>query len=112
MERYIARTNVDHYISLLNGADLTAESRSTITKMLIAEEDKLSHDLEQLEFAEIKASAGRKRVSQIRDLRDNLAFGTQKQQQADKLLVSAENLQTLLEDFCHRLRHKIKSGGL
>lgn len=80
--------------------------------MLIAEEDKLSHDLEQLEFAENKASAGRKRVSQIRDLRDNLAFGTQEQQQADKLLVSVENLQTLLEDFCHRLRHKIKSGGL
>lgn len=33
MEWYIARANVDHYISLLNGGELTAHHRSTITKL-------------------------------------------------------------------------------
>lgn len=27
-------------------------------------------------------------------------------------MTSAENLQTLLEDFCHRLRETIKSPGI
>jgi len=59
MDRYIGRANIDHYLSLLNGSDLMPQSRSTITKLLIAEEDKLSHDLDsnspkqELQTAEI-----------------------------------------------------------
>jgi hypothetical protein len=33
-------------------------------------------------------------------------------QQADEALVNIENLQTILEDWCHRLRRKINSHGL
>jgi len=65
MERYVGRTNIDHYISLLNGGDLVPESRGAITKLLIAEEDRLSHDLEHLEFAERRAATGRDRVRAI-----------------------------------------------
>ncbi|MCP3463395.1 hypothetical protein [Bradyrhizobium sp. CCGUVB23] len=64
MDRYIARANADHFITRLSDGDLTPDGRSTITKMLIAEEDRLRHDLEQLEFAENRASARRKRVNQ------------------------------------------------
>ncbi len=76
MHRYIARANVDHYIALLNGADLMPDRRSAITKMLISEADELGRDLEQLEFFENRAAAGRKRVETVAHLRDGFAFGT------------------------------------
>jgi hypothetical protein len=112
MHRYIARANVDHYIALLNGADLAPDRRSAVTKMLICEEDGLGHDLEQLEFAESRTAAGRKRVDQVTKLRDGFAFGSLERRQADELLVNIVNLQTLLEDSCHRMRKKISSRGL
>jgi hypothetical protein len=112
MDRYIARANVDHYIALLNTADLTPDRRSAITKMLISEEDGLAHDLEQLEFYEIRAVAGRKRVETVANLRDRFASGTPERRHAEELLVNIENLQTLLEDTCHRLRRRINSRGL
>ncbi len=112
MHRYVARANVDHYLSLLNGGDLASHNRGMITKLLIAEEDKLSHDLEHLDFAETRTANGRERVNHIRRLRGNFAFGTTEREQADRLLVNLENLQTLLEDFCHHLRERVNSRGL
>jgi len=112
MHRYVARSNVDHYIALLNDAELMPDRRSAITKMLISEEDGLGHDLEQLEFFEHRAAAGRKRVENVAHLRDGFAFETPERRHAEELLVNIENLQTLLEDTCHRLRRKINSRGL
>lgn len=111
MHRFVASANVDHFIGLLTGNDLTPDKRTGITKLLIAELDKLAHDLEHLEFVEKKASEGRNRVSQARDIRDGHPFGTIQREHAERLLVSCENLQTVLEDFCHRLRAKINSPG-
>ncbi len=56
MHRYIARANIDHYLHVLNSTDLTAQNRETVTKLLLGEEDRLSHDLEQLQFAEAGSS--------------------------------------------------------
>ncbi len=112
MHRYVARANVDHYLGLLNGGDLAPHNRNTITKLLIAEEDRLSHDLEHLEFAESRAASGRERVNHVKNLRRVFAVGTPEREHADRLLVNVENLQTLLEDFCHRLREKINSRGI
>ncbi|HZR85954.1 MAG TPA: hypothetical protein VFB02_04075 [Bradyrhizobium sp.] len=112
MHRYVARTNIDHYIGLLGGRDLAPQSRRTITKLLIAEEDKLSHDLEHLEFAESRAATGRDRVNHQKELRDSFGIGTAERQQAERLLVNFENLQTMLEDFCHLLRQRVNSRGL
>jgi hypothetical protein len=111
MHRFVARANVDHFISLLHGRDLSPNDRREITKLLIAELDKLAHDLEHLEFAEKKAADGRDRVKHIRQVRDGHPFGTMERGQAERLLISCENLQTVLEDFCHRLRAKIRSQG-
>jgi hypothetical protein len=59
VDQYVARANINHYLSLLNsGAELSHQNSGTITKLLLAEEDKLGHDLEQLEFAETRAAAG------------------------------------------------------
>ena len=111
MHRFIARANVDHFIGLLNGSDLTTDKRTDITKLLIAELDKFAHDLEHLEFAEKKAAEGRERVNHVRGIRNGHPFGTTEREQAERLLVSCENLQTVLEDFCHRLRGKINAPG-
>ena len=111
MHRFIAKANVDHFIDLLKGSDLTPDKRTDITKLLIAELDKLAHDLEHLEFAEKKAAEGRDRVNHVRDMRNGHPFGTAEREQAERLLVSCENLQTVLEDFCHRLREKVTSLG-
>ncbi|MDH6262435.1 hypothetical protein [Bradyrhizobium sp. BR13661] len=111
MHRFVAQANVDHFIGHLTGSDLTPDKRTSITKLLIAELDKLAHDLEHLEFAEKRAAEGRTRVNQVRDMRDGHPFGTPQREQAERLLVNCENLQTVLEDFCHRLRAKINSPG-
>ncbi|MGX4772813.1 hypothetical protein ACWAUC_23800 [Bradyrhizobium guangdongense] len=110
MNQFVARANIDHYLGLLDGG-LLPQNRSTITKLLIAEEDKLSHDLEQLEFAENRAANGRRRLNHVRTLLDSFALDTPEREQAGRLLVNLENLQTLLEDFCHRLRAQITSRG-
>ncbi|MBR0848523.1 hypothetical protein JQ543_12295 [Bradyrhizobium diazoefficiens] len=112
MHRYIVRANIDHYVALLNGTELSSDCRSTAVKLLISEEDKLGQDLEQLEFVECKAATGRDRVKHMRNLRDGFAFGTPERRQADEALVNAENLQTILEDKCHNLRRRINSRGL
>lgn len=112
MNRYVAHANVDHYLGLLNSGDLTTHNRHIITKLLIAEEDQLSHDLEHLEFAETRAGSGRRRVNHVRNLRESFAFDTAEREQADRLLTNLENLQTMLEDFCHRLRERVNSRGL
>jgi hypothetical protein len=65
MHRYIARANIDHYLDLLNSTDLSAEKRAILTKLLIEEEDKLSLDMEHLEFTERRAADGRERVKQF-----------------------------------------------
>jgi len=75
--------------------------------VLIEEEDKLSHDLEQLEFAERRVADGRERVNRVRNARDAFAFGTPEREKADRLLINVENIQTILEDTCHRLRGKV-----
>ena len=111
MHRFIARANVDHFIGLLNGSDLTTDKRTAITKLLVAEFDKLADDREHLEFVEKKVTEGRDRVNHARGTRDGHPFGTTDREQAERLLVSFENLQTVLEDFCHRLRSRVHSQG-
>jgi hypothetical protein len=111
MHRFIARANIDNYISLLN-ADvlLNPEKRSTIIKLLIAEEDKLSHDVEQLEFAETRAANGRERLKKIRHLRDNAEPAIR--DNAERLVANVEATQQLVEDFCRQLRAKVRSSPL
>lgn len=75
--------------------------------MLIVELDKLAGDLEDIEFAEERAAACRDRVNHVRDMRDGHPFGTGECEQAERLFGSCENLQTVLQEFCHRLREKI-----
>jgi hypothetical protein len=111
MERFVARANIDNYVSLLN-ADvlLSPDKKSTVIKLLMVEEDKLSRDLEHLEFAETSAAKGRVRLKQVRQFRDNAEPAIR--ELAEQLVANVEVTQQLLEDFCRRLRAKVKSSPL
>ncbi|MGV7214238.1 hypothetical protein [Bradyrhizobium sp. UFLA05-112] len=109
MDRYIAQANIDHYLSLLNSADLSEKNRDTIMKLLIATEDALSYDLEQLEFAERRAATGRSRVSYLTNLRNHFVVGSADRERADRLLANFEILQRQLEELCHRMRERVNS---
>ena len=103
---------VDHFLNLPSGDEITPVTRRVITKLLIVEEDKLSHNLEHLEFAETTAANGRERVNRVRNLCKTFAFGTPERECAERLLVNVENLQTMLDGFCHRLREQINTRGI
>ena len=112
MDPFIARANIDHYLSLLKSSDLTSGDRGTITKLLIAEEDKLAHDLEQLEFAASRAAKSKDLVNHVRKLRDGLAEGSADRARADSTLANFEALHTLMEQFCHQMRERVNSRRL
>ena len=73
MDHFVARANIDHYLNLLNNGDVPAGNKSTITRLLIEEENKLGHDREQLEFAETRAARCRARADHQRRLLDSSA---------------------------------------
>ena len=105
MDRFVARANIDHYLGLLHGTGLGPERRSTITKLLIEQEDKLAHDLEQLEFAETRAANGRDRLHHVRSKLDQVA--PEHRAEAERLVGNFEATQKLLDGFCHQLRAKV-----
>ncbi|MBR0764463.1 hypothetical protein [Bradyrhizobium japonicum] len=109
MERYVARANIDHYLDILKDRNLTAQRRSTTITLLIAELGKLSEDVEHLEFAETRIGMSRQEIAQATARRDSLSFGTSDRDDAEKHLIHLENVHTMLDDFCRRLRHKIGS---
>jgi hypothetical protein len=112
MDRFVACANIDHYLSVLNTTDLSPQNRATIIKLLIAEEDKLSHDLEQLEFAESRFTRSKDRVNHLRKLRDGFADGSTDRANAEKVLATFEVTHQLTEQFCLRMREKVNSNGI
>ncbi len=112
MDSYVTHANIDHYFSILTSQGLTDRNRNTVVKLMIAEEDKLAHDLEHLQFAESRAARSRDRVSDLRRLRDAFADGSTERAQADKLLANFEISHELMEQFCRRLREKVNSNRI
>lgn len=66
MDPFITRENIDHFLELLKADDITPDRRDAITRLLLDEENKLSYDLEQLEFALTRAANGRDQLKQAR----------------------------------------------
>ncbi len=112
MQGFIARANIDHYLGLLKEQDVPKQTRSMIVKLLIEEENKLGHDLEQLEFVEIRAAACRSRADRQRRFMDTFAPGSRDWVQAERLLVNFESLAQFVEGFCHQMRHKVNERSL
>lgn len=112
MDSYVAHANIDHYFGILSTQRVTAGNRETITRLMIAEEDKLGRDLEHLQFAEDRAARSRDRLNHFRRLRDAFADGSTEQAQADKVLANFEAIHQLMEQFCRRMREKVNSNAL
>jgi hypothetical protein len=106
-DRFVVRANIDHFLKALWDDELPPEKRAIITKLLIEEQNKLSHDLEQLQFAEDRALAGRKRLEQIRNKSNDPRSDPASRSQASRLLATMDETQRLLEEFCERLRRKV-----
>ena len=111
MKDYIARANIDHYLELLAKDDILPNNRATICKLLIEEENKLSRDLEQLQFAESRAAASRHRLSHLRRLRDDLDDSADRLR-ADGMVRTFEAILAEIESFCNRMRRRIETRGL
>jgi hypothetical protein len=108
VETSVARANIDHYIGILNSDILlSSEKRQVIIKLLLAEMDRLSHDREQLRFAESKVASGLKRLQHVRRLRDGAQPANRAN--AERLVANVEATQQLLKKFCQRLKAKVKS---
>ncbi len=112
MDKFVARANIDHYLEMLNNHDVPAHHRSTISKLLIEDEDKLGRDQEQLEFAENKAVACRNRADRQRRLLDSFDPGSGDWVQAEKLLVNFELLAQFVEGFCRQMRRRVSDDRL
>jgi hypothetical protein len=110
MDNFIARANIDHYLDLLHHGDLPPEKHATIVKLLIAEEDKMGQDLEQLEFAEKRAARGRDLLSQLRYVRDGEDLVDRAS--ADRLITTFETTQSLMDDYCQQLRTRVVHSRL
>ncbi|MBU6462206.1 MAG: hypothetical protein KGL35_12830 [Bradyrhizobium sp.] len=112
MNNYIARANIDHYLELLNKDEIPSNGNSMIGKLLIEEENKLSHDLEQLEFAESRATACRDRVSHLTRLRECFAAGSSDRVQAERMLANFEDILRLIEGFSDQMRKRVNDRAL
>jgi hypothetical protein len=112
MDSFVARANIDHYLNLLNGGELSDLNRGTVTKLLVVEEDKLGHDLEQLEFAESRTARSRERVNHFRKLRDAFVEGSTDRAHAENVLANFEKTYALMEKCCHQMRERINSRRL
>jgi hypothetical protein len=81
-----------------------------VTKLLIEEEDKLGHDLEQLEFAENRAADGRDRLNRLRSRLGSV--GAEHREQAERMVANFAAVQKLLDGFCHHLRVKVEFSAV
>jgi hypothetical protein len=112
MPDFILRANIDHYLELLDKSDLAVETRAMVVKLLIDEEDKLSHYHEQLEFVENHFARRHNRVNRLTNLRNGFADGSDDHKRADLVLENAEARHQLLDQFCHHMRTRVSSRGM
>lgn len=111
MDNYIAHANIDHYLELLGEDDISPAKRAVVTKLLIEEANKLSHDLEQLQFAESRAAACRHRLIRLQRQRDSFESSADRMR-ADSRVQTSEAILTEVESFCSRMRKKVQNRGL
>jgi hypothetical protein len=112
MDHFVARANIDHYLGLLDSSDLAPNKRPMIIKLLIEEEDKLSHDLEQLEFAEERFARCIQRMGHLTKLRDGFADGSTDRARAEMVLATFGVSYQLTEQFYRRMRQKADGHDL
>ncbi|MBU6464780.1 MAG: hypothetical protein KGR71_19780 [Proteobacteria bacterium] len=111
MDNFVARANIDHFLDLLQNGDIPAERKSAINKLLIEEENKLSRDSEQLEFAESRAAKYRVHFDRLCDWRDGFANGSADHIRAGMVLKTFEITLLTMESFCAQMRERVNGNA-
>ena len=112
MDEFVAQANIDHYLDLLKNGDVSFHNRSTISKLLVEEENKLGRSREQLDFAENRAAACRDRADRQRRLLDSFHPGSSEWVLAERQLVNFESLAQYVEGFCQQMRRQLNENRL
>jgi hypothetical protein len=107
MDQIIARSNIDHYLNLLYNGHTRADDRVAINKMLVTELDKLDLEMVDLEYAESRAVACRRRFDQISRWRNGFADGSIERAQADKVAAQFESTLQIVDTFCGQMRERV-----
>ena len=76
-----------------------SRKRAASLKLLIAEEDQLARDLEQLELAFDRAGNGRAQLRKIRLIRSRVDPDSEARRRTEALLATMEEAQRLLERY-------------
>lgn len=103
MGKFIARANIDHYLGILNGADLSVSDRATVIVLLNAEIDLLSQHTDQISFAEDRHARSRVQVDHQKNVRDGFADGSREREMANGRVAEMEAVCALLDQFRRRL---------
>jgi hypothetical protein len=111
-EDFVYRANIDHYLGLLNDPDLASETRATVVKLLVHEEDKLAYYEGQLTFVESLLADNRDLLNRLENSRDGFADGSKDRERADRSLENVKALHQLLDQFRHRVRARINLRGI
>lgn len=112
MDDFIARANIDHYLDLLKKDDISCAKRSTIGKLLADEENKLSHNMEQLEFTERRLAACRDQLNHLQRLREHFVEGSTERIRTQAIIASLQGILLQMERFCCFLRQKVQASRL
>jgi hypothetical protein len=110
MGQFATHANIDHYLNLLSNNYIPDRNKSVIGKLLVEEENKLSHNAEQLEFAESRAAMYRDRVDRQGRLRECFAAGSTDRAHADSVLVNFEATLHMVEGFCAYCGKRVVAG--
>lgn len=106
LENFVHRSNVRRFLDGLS-ENPNARSRATMLKLLVAEEDQLAMNQQQLELAEQWLSEWKAHVAQVHLMTAKPLFQGGESRENAELLVTMHSVQGLLEDLCRRLRHAL-----
>ena len=98
MKPSVAHTNIEHYLSLLADERLTAERRAKITRLVVQEVNKLGRNIEELEFVQMIASKGRRRINRLQQMLDHTTETSQRAT-IEHMISIFEATQQLLDAF-------------
>ena len=88
------------------------ETRIAINSLLIEEENKLSRNLEQLEYVELRAARLRANYQRMSCLREHFPEGSAERSCASRLLLDFETTLKIVDSICMRMRKQVNEGAL
>jgi hypothetical protein len=103
---FIANENIDHYLAMLQDAQLEPETQRTLQKLLVEEQNKLGRNREQLELAERRVHEGRERIRKLNRAVAYSGFGDDAQHRL-RMIATMKEIQSLFESYHREFRDEL-----